>query len=67
MRIYGLYDLKYIFYLYIYLDNFYISYVGDHEGVTSVDDPKWNRIWKGVYKGRLAEIPWYTIAGNHDW
>ncbi|GBB99549.1 hypothetical protein RclHR1_03560004 [Rhizophagus clarus] len=48
-------------------DNFYISYAGDHEGVTSVDDPKWNRVWKGVYKGRLAEIPWYTVAGNHDW
>ena len=49
------------------LDNFYISYPGDYEGVNTVDDPKWNRIWKGVFKGRLAEIPWYTVAGNHDW
>ncbi|RIA86776.1 Metallo-dependent phosphatase-like protein [Glomus cerebriforme] len=48
-------------------DNFYISFVGDHEGVTSVDDPKWDRIWKGRYKGRLAKIPWYSVAGNHDW
>ncbi|CAB4390727.1 unnamed protein product [Rhizophagus irregularis] len=48
-------------------DNFYISFDGDHEGVTSVNDPKWNRIWKGAYKGRLAEIVWYSVAGNHDW
>ncbi|CAG8525385.1 13014_t:CDS:2 [Funneliformis mosseae] len=39
----------------------------DHEGVLSVHDEKWNTTWKDVYKGRLAEIPWYIIGGNHDW
>ncbi|CAG8439870.1 uncharacterized protein OCT59_013546 [Rhizophagus irregularis] len=48
-------------------DNFYISYDEDHEGVKSVNDPKWNRIWNGIYKGRLAEIVWYSVVGNHDW
>jgi tartrate-resistant acid phosphatase type 5 len=52
---------------FIILDSFYISYDGDHEGVTSVNDPKWNRIWKGAYKGRLSDIVWYSVAGNHDW
>ncbi|RHZ74054.1 hypothetical protein Glove_227g151 [Diversispora epigaea] len=48
-------------------DNFYKINSEDHQGVESVNDPKWKSIWLDVYKGRLAEIPWYTVAGNHDW
>ncbi|CAG8627264.1 13142_t:CDS:2, partial [Dentiscutata heterogama] len=46
--------------------NFIIN-VGDHQGVESVDDPKWKTNWLDVYKGKLSEIPWYSVAGNHDW
>ncbi|CAG8688412.1 3565_t:CDS:2, partial [Funneliformis mosseae] len=48
-------------------DNFYINFVGDHEGVSSIYDTKWDKVWKNAYQGRLAKIPWYIVAGNHDW
>ncbi|RIA84886.1 Metallo-dependent phosphatase-like protein [Glomus cerebriforme] len=48
-------------------DSFYKSEKDDHQGVDSVDDEKWKVAWLDVYKGRLAEIPWYSVAGNHDW
>ncbi|CAG8737356.1 247_t:CDS:2, partial [Funneliformis caledonium] len=49
-----------------YHSNFVLS-VGDHEGVSSVYDTKWEKVWKNAYQGRLAKIPWYNVAGNHDW
>ncbi|CAG8672104.1 2914_t:CDS:2, partial [Dentiscutata heterogama] len=39
----------------------------DHEGVLSIDDPKWHTYWLNVYNGTLKEIYWYMVAGNHDW
>ncbi|CAI2181660.1 8567_t:CDS:2 [Funneliformis geosporum] len=49
-----------------YNSNFVLS-VGDDEGVSSVYDAKWDKVWKNAYKGRLSKIPWYIVAGNHDW
>ncbi|CAG8456512.1 6028_t:CDS:2 [Acaulospora morrowiae] len=48
-------------------DSFYKSHRDDYQGVNSVDDNKWKTVWSDVYHGRLAEIPWYSVAGNHDW
>ncbi|GBB90025.1 hypothetical protein RclHR1_01690010 [Rhizophagus clarus] len=48
-------------------DSFYKSEPDDHQGVDSVNDEKWKTAWLDVYEGRLAEIPWYSVAGNHDW
>ncbi|CAG8574588.1 7827_t:CDS:2 [Funneliformis caledonium] len=48
-------------------DSFYKSEEGDHQGVDSVNDTKWKTAWLNVYKGKLAQIPWYSVAGNHDW
>ena len=42
-------------------DNFYT------DGVDSVNDPKFNQVWKDTYNGVLAEIPWFVSFGNHDW
>ncbi|KAF0501609.1 Metallo-dependent phosphatase [Gigaspora margarita] len=39
----------------------------DHEGVLSINDPKWHKYWLNVYNGTLKEIFWYMVAGNHDW
>ncbi|RKO83615.1 hypothetical protein BDK51DRAFT_31413, partial [Blyttiomyces helicus] len=38
-----------------------------YDGVKNTTDHKWELIWSDVYKGRLAEIPWWSVAGNHDW
>ncbi|CAG8742203.1 18896_t:CDS:2, partial [Racocetra persica] len=48
-------------------DNFYQIDNKDYDGVLSVDDPKFKTYWLDVYTERLADIPWITIAGNHDW
>ncbi|CAG8698698.1 23095_t:CDS:2 [Dentiscutata erythropus] len=58
-------------------DNFYQSNnapkgtafnnASDYEGVFSETDPKWKSYWLDVYGGQLANITWYSIAGNHDW
>ncbi|CAG8553826.1 3169_t:CDS:2 [Acaulospora colombiana] len=48
-------------------DNFYQTNSSDYDGVLSVHDPRWNSVWLDAYRGKLAEIPWYTVAGNHDW
>ncbi|KAG9288457.1 hypothetical protein G9A89_015663 [Geosiphon pyriformis] len=48
-------------------DNFYEGGVYDYQGVKSVEDEKWKTIWLEVYKGKLSTIPWYSVAGNHDW
>ncbi|CAG8461918.1 15312_t:CDS:2 [Acaulospora colombiana] len=39
----------------------------DHEGVLSINDPKWKTYWLDEYGGNLRKIPWYSVAGNHDW
>jgi tartrate-resistant acid phosphatase type 5 len=42
-------------------DNFY------QEGVSSVDDARFNATFERVYDdAALRNVPWYIIAGNHD-
>ncbi|KAJ3014195.1 UNVERIFIED_CONTAM: hypothetical protein HDU68_000385 [Siphonaria sp. JEL0065] len=49
-------------------DNYYKGGSYDYEGVESVDDPKFNTLWKNVYAGTtLAKLPWWVVLGNHDW
>ncbi|CAG8724104.1 15779_t:CDS:2, partial [Racocetra fulgida] len=48
-------------------NSFYKNFKKDHQGVKSIDDPKWKKNWLDVYKGKLSEMPWYSVAGNHDW
>lgn len=42
-------------------DNFYNS------GVTSITDPKWDKLWLEVYQDTIGQLPWYAVMGNHDW
>ena len=42
-------------------DNFYVS------GVTSVDDPKWDRSFEDIYTAPSLQSRWYSTLGNHDW
>lgn len=43
-------------------DNFYTN------GVVSVDDPQFDTSWRQVYaQPALAGVPWWLIAGNHDY
>ncbi|RIB26712.1 Metallo-dependent phosphatase-like protein [Gigaspora rosea] len=39
----------------------------DHEGVLSITDSKWKTYWLDVYGGKLKDITWFSVAGNHDW
>ncbi|CAG8649804.1 uncharacterized protein OCT59_021805 [Rhizophagus irregularis] len=49
-------------------DNFYKRSTKDHQGILSVNDSKWEEIWLNVYNStKLRKLPWYTVAGNHDW
>ncbi|RKO91073.1 Metallo-dependent phosphatase-like protein, partial [Blyttiomyces helicus] len=50
-------------------DNFYAraNLKDDYEGVLSTSDPKWDLLWSEIYTGHLAKIPWWSVAGNHDW
>ncbi|RUS85020.1 hypothetical protein EGW08_007204 [Elysia chlorotica] len=41
-------------------DNFYMN------GVTNVDDMRFNATFEAVYTAKSLNIPWYIIAGNHD-
>jgi len=43
-------------------DNFYM------DGVTSVDDPRFNTSWRWVYdKPNIDSLTWYMSLGNHDY
>ncbi|MGD1089379.1 MAG: tartrate-resistant acid phosphatase type 5 family protein [Verrucomicrobiota bacterium] len=42
-------------------DNFY------ENGVTSVDDPHWQKSFEEVYYDPALQVPWYCILGNHDY
>ncbi|KAJ3092201.1 hypothetical protein HK102_009855 [Quaeritorhiza haematococci] len=51
-------------------DNFYDAETNPalaYEGVRDVNDPKWDLLWKHMYGGKLSQIPWYVVQGNHDW
>jgi len=38
------------------------------DGVLNESDPLWERSWRSVYTHpALASLPWWTIAGNHDY
>jgi tartrate-resistant acid phosphatase type 5 len=42
-------------------DNFQIS------GVSSTQDPLWNKNFENVYKGLSLQVEWYPVLGNHDY
>lgn len=42
-------------------DNFYTA------GVTSLDDPKWQRSFEDIYTQPALQSRWYVTLGNHDW
>ncbi|KAK6179459.1 hypothetical protein SNE40_011815 [Patella caerulea] len=42
-------------------DNFY------YNGVKNVNDPRFQETFEVVYRDVSLLIPWYVIAGNHDW
>ncbi|CAG8646558.1 8664_t:CDS:2, partial [Ambispora leptoticha] len=48
-------------------DSFYVGGIYTYDGVSNASDPKFNTIWKKTYTGKLGEIPWYGVAGNHEW
>lgn len=37
------------------------------DGVTSVDDNEWKLKIEDIYPPSLKEIPWYIVAGNHEY
>ena len=42
-------------------DNFYLN------GVTGVDDVKWERSFERIYTAESLQSRWYVTLGNHDW
>ena len=42
-------------------DNFYL------DGVTDVDDVKWQRSFERIYTAESLQSRWYAVLGNHDW
>jgi hypothetical protein len=48
----------------------FIINVGDSfypNGLTSKDDPQWDRKWRNRYSKELRSVPWYSVYGNHDY
>ncbi|KAJ3088085.1 Tartrate-resistant acid phosphatase type 5 [Quaeritorhiza haematococci] len=39
----------------------------NYGGVQDVNDPKWDLVWKQVFTGKISQVPWYIVQGNHDW
>ncbi|KAG9307717.1 hypothetical protein G9A89_023282 [Geosiphon pyriformis] len=48
-------------------DSFYKDGNYTYDGVSNENDEKFQKVWKDVYNGTLGKIPWYSVAGNHDW
>ncbi|KAJ3278645.1 Tartrate-resistant acid phosphatase type 5 [Borealophlyctis nickersoniae] len=48
-------------------DNFYVGGNFSYDGVQNATDPKFNVLWRDVYQGALAKLPWWMTMGNHDW
>ncbi|CAG8622575.1 8852_t:CDS:2 [Gigaspora rosea] len=44
-----------------------VTYASDHKGISSISDTKWKSYWLDMYGGRLKDVTWFSIAGNHDW
>ncbi|KAJ3088087.1 Tartrate-resistant acid phosphatase type 5 [Quaeritorhiza haematococci] len=49
-------------------DNFYSDGSNyNWYGVRDINDPKFRKLWKQSYRGRITQIPWLIVQGNHDW
>ncbi|KAJ1547357.1 hypothetical protein HK405_006063 [Cladochytrium tenue] len=49
-------------------DNFYLGGNYTYDGVLSVNDTKFDTLWRDVYDGpALSQLPWWFILGSHDW
>lgn len=42
-------------------DNFYDN------GVESTDDSRFNTTFSDVFAAKSLQVPWFVVAGNHDW
>lgn len=52
------------------LDARFVISVGDNfyeDGVTSVDDPAWQKSFEDVYDAPSLQVPWWVALGNHDY
>jgi tartrate-resistant acid phosphatase type 5 len=52
------------------LDARFVISVGDNfyeDGVTSVDDPAWQKSFENVYDAPSLQVPWLVALGNHDY
>ncbi|ORY52123.1 Metallo-dependent phosphatase, partial [Rhizoclosmatium globosum] len=48
-------------------DNFYNGNQ-TYDGIQSANDIKFTEAWKNMYSGQnIANVPWWTVLGNHDW
>ena len=51
-------------------DNFYAGPASALDGVSGVDDPKWNHTWLARWEPvglASADVPWLSVVGNHDY
>ena len=52
------------------LDARFVISVGDNfyeDGVTSVDDPAWQKSFEAIYDAPSLQVPWWVVLGNHDY